>query len=73
MKSTVAGSRERAERVIQTVSAYAAFEVVEMEWTAFCERWMPGLESGGLLVGVNWSGDRATGYDLKPRDVLANV
>lgn len=27
---------------------------------------MPGLEQDGLLVGVNWSGKNATGYDLDP-------
>jgi hypothetical protein len=66
-------SQERAERVIRTVPAYAGFEVVEIEWTTFCERWVPGLEKDGLLVGVNWSGGRATGFDVKPRDVVANV
>ena len=66
-------SRGRAERIVQTVSAYAGFEVVEIAWPAFCDRWAPGLEKDGVLVGVNWSGDRATGYDSSPREVLANV
>jgi hypothetical protein len=66
-------SRSRAEQIVQTVSAYRSFEVVEIEWPAFCDRWAPGLEKDGVHVGVNWSGDRATGYDLKPRELVANV
>jgi hypothetical protein len=31
------------------------------------------LERDGVLVGVNWSGARATGYDVKPSEVVANV
>ena len=54
-------------------SALGFLPSVEIEWTTFCERWVPGLEKDGLLVGVNWSGDRATGFDVKPRDVVANV
>ena len=26
-----------------------------------------------LLVGLNWSGKRATGYDLTPDNVLRNL
>lgn len=33
----------------------------------------PGLEKDGLAVGVTWSGDRATGYDLKPAEVRARL
>jgi hypothetical protein len=66
-------SRSRAERIVQNVAAYAGFEVEEVEWSAFCERWAPGLERDGVLVGVNWSGARATGYDVRPSEVVANV
>jgi hypothetical protein len=66
-------SRSRAERIVQNVPAYAGFEVEEIAWSAFCERWAPDLERDGLLVGVNWSGPRATGYDMTAREVVANV
>ncbi|WP_354191718.1 hypothetical protein [Arthrobacter sp. UYCu712] len=34
---------------------------------------MPGLERDGLRVGLNWSGDRATGFDVEPRAALASL
>jgi hypothetical protein len=66
-------SRHRAEKIVATVPDYSSFTVVEIAWTDFSERWVPDLTKDGLLVGVNWSGARATGYDVEPRDVLANV
>jgi hypothetical protein len=66
-------SRKRAERIIATVAAYSSFSVVELAWTEFSERWIPGLAKDHILIGVNWSGARATGYDVEPEDVLANV
>ena len=61
--------RSRAERVVSAVPAYADFEVVEVSLDDFRTRWLPGLERDGLRVGLNWSGSRATGYDLEPSDV----
>jgi hypothetical protein len=26
---------------------------------------LPGLKKDGILIGVNWSGDRAKGYDIE--------
>jgi hypothetical protein len=66
-------SRSRAERVIATVPAYSGFSVVEIRWTEFCERWIPGLTRDHILVGVNWSSSQATGFDMEPGNVLANV
>jgi Protein of unknown function (DUF2750) len=66
-------SRSRAERIVANVPAYAGFEVEEITWSRFRERWAPGLARDGVLVGVNWSGDRATGYDMSARELVANV
>ena len=66
-------SRARAERVVSKVDAYRGFSIVEIPWDEFRDRWIPDLERDGFLVGVNWSGPRATGYDVEPADVLANV
>lgn len=66
-------SRTRVELVIGTVSAYAGFEPVEITWSVFKERWAPGLAKDKILVGVNWSGDRATGYDLPSMVVVTRV
>ncbi len=63
--------RSRAERVVTTVPAYAGFEVVAIPLDAFRERWLPGLRRDGLLAGLNWSGERASGYDVEPANVEA--
>jgi len=59
----------RAERVVGAVTAYRGFDVVEIPLADWLGTWLPGLHSDGLLVGVNWAGTRATGYDLTPGEV----
>jgi hypothetical protein len=66
-------SRSRVERVIETDPAYRYFEPVNVSWDEFLAKWIPGLEADGLLVGVNWSGPRATGYDLEPDKLVRAV
>jgi Protein of unknown function (DUF2750) len=65
--------RSRAERIIKNVAAYATFTPVEVSWENFCEVWVPGMTEDGLLVGVNWSGPDARGYDISPADLKRNV
>ena len=66
-------SLARAERIIRRVHAYHAFRPVELSLDVFIERWLPGLERDGLFVGVNWSGDRALGYDVAPASVRERI
>lgn len=67
-------SREsRAQRVIDSVEAYRDFEVVSLPLDQWRSRWLRGLKRDGLLVGLNWSGARATGYDVDPDDVERNL
>jgi len=66
-------SASRAQRIISGVAAYGGFELVEITWREFRERWVPNLQKSGLLVGVNWSGKRAVGYDQSPGDVVERV
>lgn len=66
-------SLARAERIIKAVPAHSGFVPVELIWPKFRDDWLPGLERDGLTVGVNWTGPRATGYDLTPAALRANV
>jgi hypothetical protein len=66
-------SQARAERVIATVPAYQGFHAFDIAWNEFVERWLPGMARDGLRVGVNWSGERATGYDVEPEALRQNV
>ena len=66
-------SLARVEKIIASVPAYAGFEPLELSWPVFEQRWVPGLSRDGILVGINWSGSRVTGYDVEPQQVAANV
>lgn len=66
-------TRERAGRIIRQVPAYAGFDAVSIQLSTFLARWLPDLRDEGLLVGVNWSGKQATGFDVDPSDVVVNL
>ena len=66
-------SRRRAEKIVKTVAAYAGFQPFEIGWDEFLSTWVPDMEKDGLLVGVNWSGPTARGYDVTARDCVRNV
>ena len=61
--------RSRAERAIDAVPAYAGFEPVAIPLADWRARWLPDLADKGADIGLNWSGTRATGYDLGPEAV----
>lgn len=65
--------RSRAERILTQVPAYAGFVVEQIPLDVFRERWLSGLETDGIRVGLNWSGTRATGYDIAATDVERNL
>ena len=66
-------SASRIRRVQKACPTYAVFEIEEVGWVDFIDRFLPALEKASLLVGVNWSGKNATGYHLEPGDVVRNV
>jgi hypothetical protein len=64
-------SGSRVEKIIASVPAYADFRPLRLSLDEFKSQWLDGLERDGLLVGINWSGAGATGYDVEPSDVRA--
>ena len=66
-------SLRRVETIIKRVPAYKGFQPVKMTWEEFRDEWLPELARDGMLVGVNWSGARAKGYDVEPEAVRRNV
>jgi hypothetical protein len=60
-------SLSRVQKIIKTVTAYAGFSPEEVSWDKFCAKFVPGLTNDRYLVGVNWSGPRALGYDMEPK------
>jgi hypothetical protein len=59
-------SLARVQKVVETVESYYGFETFEISWEVFRDRWLKGLEKDGLLVGVNWGGEKLVGYDVEP-------
>ncbi len=66
-------SLSRVQTIIKKVPAYSGFEPYEISWDDFCNKWVPGLSKDGLLIGVNWSGDKALGFDLEPKQVQTSI
>ena len=64
-------SRKRVEKIIATVPAYAGFRPLRVPLSEFEGEWLDELERDDLLVGINWSGERAVGYDVEVSDVRA--
>jgi len=66
-------TKSRVELVLANVAAFAGYEPVAIPLDTWKADWPPGLERDGLLVGLNWAGDRAQGYDVASADVLRNL
>lgn len=66
-------SEKRALSVIKNVPAYSDFKPEPIPLSVFIDRWLPGLQTDGLYCGLNWSGERATGYDLAPMNLMARL
>ncbi|MEM7460400.1 MAG: DUF2750 domain-containing protein [Pseudomonadota bacterium] len=62
-------SKSRVEKIISNVPAYAGFRPEKVTYNKFIHYWVDELSRARQLVGVNWSGNRATGFDLKPERV----
>jgi hypothetical protein len=60
----------RANRVADQVGAFHGLQVVTIALDNWLAEWLPGLAGVNLLVGVNWAGARATGFDLTPAQVV---
>lgn len=66
-------SKSRAELVIKNVPAYSSFEPVELSIERFKAYWLPELIKLDQLVGINWSGKKAIGYDQNPVMILERL
>lgn len=66
-------TESRAQRVIDNVEAYQSFNAIALPLDQWRSRWLPGLHKDGIWVGLNWSGQRATGYDVSSEDVARNI
>jgi hypothetical protein len=63
----------RVQLITRVVPAYAGYEPFAVSWENFVTKWSPDLSKNKLKVGVNWSGKKATGYDLEPTRLVQIV
>ena len=66
-------SESRVNLIIKNSENYRAFKPVAIPFKDFCEKWVSGLKRDGLLIGINWSGKNATGFDISPDDLKSNL
>lgn len=60
----------RAKLVVDQVPAYHGLAIVSCPLAVWLGDLLPWLADQGVLVGVNWSGQDATGYDVTADDAL---
>lgn len=63
-------SRSRAVRMLDGPMRRAGLVIVPHVWEEFRGEIAPAMAAEGLLVGVNWWGFRARGYNLEPGVVV---
>jgi len=66
-------SFRRVNEMLEGPLARKRLRIVAYTWHGFTTGIAPDLEAEGVLVGVNWHGPRAKGYNMKPADVVAAV
>lgn len=66
-------SDTRVKKIISAVPAYADCVVLSCTWECFVAETAPLLEQQGILLGVNWAGQNASGFDLSAKLVIEQV
>lgn len=66
-------SRSRAEKVVANVSGFRGLQVLGMPWSEFEKAQLAQLAKQGILLGVNWAGKGANGYELPPTMVAESI
>jgi hypothetical protein len=67
-------TKSRLEKTVKHLGpGFQANEPTEMSWEDFRDDLLPTLEEEGVRIGVNWSGEKAVGYDIEVPDLIRNV
>lgn len=65
-------SRSRLEQIQKRNVKYTAYSIKELPLREFMN-WLPKLQKEGVYIGANWSGQRLTGYDVSPNDLISAI
>ena len=66
-------SRRRAQRIVDTVPGYANCKVLGSSWSSFLNNWVAILERDGILVGINWAGPNANGFEMPVKMLVSQI
>ena len=66
-------SESRMQRVQKLHVKYRSFMIDQIPLTDFISKTLPQLEAESISIGLNWSGERLTGYDINVADLLRNL
>jgi hypothetical protein len=66
-------SRARLDKIQREHEKYRSYTCDEISLTSFLEKTLPDLAAENIAVGVNWSGERLTGYDVSVSDLIGNL
>ncbi|MEM1184877.1 MAG: DUF2750 domain-containing protein [Planctomycetota bacterium] len=66
-------SYTRVKEMLDGPLARKRLRIAAYTWHGFVEGLVPELEAEGILVGVNWHGPKAQGYNMAPSNVIAIV
>ena len=66
-------SRRRAQKIVDTVPGYAGCKVLGSSWSNFVDNWVAILERDGVLVGINWTGANAKGFELPVKLLVSEM
>ena len=66
-------SRTRLEKIKKDHPKHSRREITEETLTVFMTDTLPFLEKEGIRVGVNWSGQRLTGFNVTVADPRKNL
>lgn len=66
-------SRRRAQRILETAPGYTGCKVLGNSWNNFLDNWAAILERDGILVGVNWVGANASGFEMPVKLLVSQI
>jgi hypothetical protein len=65
-------SLARMEAIRSEIPKYAKFGIQTLELPAFLSEMLSRMDEEGILVGLNWTGNRLTGFNAEPEEVKRN-
>ena len=65
-------SRRRLVTIQKRMPKFKAFAIAEFTFADFLQR-LTELSAHGIHIGVNWSGERLSGYDVSVAELLASL